>query len=67
MYWLNAQAIIGIAIASYLIGTVIGVYLASVSILGAVVWLIMGGLVGVGSMLVAGKNWGGTKQKQKQR
>ena len=65
MYWLNAQTIIGIAVACYLIGTVIGVYLASVSILGAVVWLIMGGLVGVGSILVAGKNWAGSKQKQK--
>ncbi|MGI9535416.1 MAG: hypothetical protein ACR2NW_10745 [Thermodesulfobacteriota bacterium] len=65
MYWLNAQTIIGIAVGSYMIGTVIGVYLASVSIFGAVVWLIAGGLVGVGSIMVAGKNWGGTKHKQK--
>lgn len=65
MYWLNAQLIIGIAVGSYLVGTVIGVYIASVSIFGAVIWLVVGGLVGVGSIMVAGKNWGGSKQKQK--
>ena len=65
MYWLNAQLIIGIALGSYLIGTVIGVYIASVSVFGAVIWLIIGGLVGTGSIMVAGKNWGGSKQKQK--
>jgi len=65
LYWLNAQLIIGIAVGSYLVGTVIGVYIASVSIFGAVIWLVVGGLVGVGSIMVAGKNWGGSKQKQK--
>ena len=65
MYWLSTQTIIGVAVASYLVGTVIGVYLASVSILGAAVWIIMGGLVGVGSILIAGKNWGAAKQKHK--
>ena len=65
MYWLNTQLIIGIAVGSYMVGTVIGVYIASVSIFGAVIWLIVGGLVGVGSIMVAGKNWGGTKQRQK--
>ena len=65
MYWLNAQTVIGIAVGSYLLGTVIGVYIASISVFGAVIWLILGGLVGFGSIMVAGKNWGGTKQKQK--
>ena len=66
MYWLNAQTVIGIAIGSYLVGTVIGVYIASISVFGAVIWLLLGGLVGFGSIVVAGKNWGGsTRQKQK--
>ena len=65
MYWLNAQTVIGIAVGSYLLGTVVGVYIASISVFGAVIWLLLGGLVGFGSIIVAGKNWGGTKQKQK--
>ena len=50
-----------------MIGTIAGVYLASVSMLGALVWLIMGALVGFGSILIAGKDWGNKNQKQKQR
>lgn len=65
MYWLNAQTVIGIAVGSYLLGTVVGVYIASISVFGAVIWLLLGGLVGFGSIIVAGKNWGGTKQKEK--
>ena len=63
MYWLNTQSIIGIAVVSYLVGTVVGVYLASVSVLGAVVWLVVGTIVGFGSMFFAGKDWGKSKQK----
>ena len=63
MYWLNSQTIIGIALVSYFLGTVIGVYLASISIFGALVWLVVGVLVGLGSMLFAGKDWGKSKQK----
>lgn len=65
MYWLNPQTIIGITLVSYLIGTVVGVYLASVSILGAVVWLVVGAIVGLGSMFFAGRDWGKRNQKQK--
>ena len=63
MYWLNSQTIIGIALVSYFLGTVIGVYLASVSVFGAIVWLVVGALIGFGSMYFAGKDWGKSKQK----
>ena len=63
MYWLNSQTIIGIALVSYFLGTVIGVYLASISILGAVVWLVVGAIVGLGSMFFAGKDWNKSKKK----
>ncbi len=65
MYWLNTQSIIGIAVVSYLVGTVVGVYLATVSVLGAIVWLVVGAIVVFGSMFFAGKDWGKIKQKQK--
>ena len=65
MYWLNLQSIIVFTLASYLIGTIVGVYLASVSVLGAIVWLVVGAIVVFGSMLLAGKDWGKIKQKQK--
>ncbi len=65
MYWLTPQTIIGITLASYLIGTVVGVYLASVSVLGTIVWLVVGAIVGFGSMFFAGKDWGKRKQNQK--
>ncbi len=63
MYWLTPQIIIGITLTSYLIGTIVGVYLASVSVLGAIVWLVVGAIVGLGSMAFAGKDWGKRKQK----
>jgi hypothetical protein len=65
MYWLNLQSIIVFTLASYLIGTIVGVYLASVSVLGAIVWLVVGTIVVFGSMFFAGKDWGKIKQKQK--
>ena len=65
MYWLTPQTIIGITLVSYLIGTVVGVYLASVSVLGAVVWLVVGAIVGLGSMFFAGRDWGKRNRKQK--
>jgi len=58
MYWLNLQSIIVFTLASYLIGTIVGVYLASVSVLGAIVWLVVGGIVVFGSIFFAGKDWG---------
>jgi len=57
MYWLNLQSIIVFTLASYLIGTIVGVYPASVSVLGAIVVF--------GSMFFAGKDWGKIKRKQK--
>lgn len=63
MYWLNSHTLIGIALVSYFLGTLVGVYLASVSVLGAVVWLVVGAIVGLGSMHFAGRDWGKTKQK----
>lgn len=57
MYWLNTQFIIVITLASYLTGTIIGVYLASVSVLGAFVWFVVGAIVVFGSMYFAGKDW----------
>ncbi len=65
MYWLNLQSIIVFTLASYFIGTIVGVYLASVSVLGAIVWLVVGAIVVFGSMFFAGKDWGKNKQKQK--
>ncbi len=65
MYWLNLQSIIVFTLASYLIGTIVGVYLASVSVLGAIVWLVVGAIVVFGSMFFAGKDWGKIKRKQK--
>ena len=58
MYWLNTQTIIIIALFSYFIGTLTGVYLAKISVFGAILWLVVGGLIAFGSVYVAGKNWG---------
>ena len=65
MYWLNLQSIIVFTLACYLIGTIVGVYLASVSVLGTIVWLVVGAIVVFGSMFFAGKDWSKIKQKQK--
>ena len=62
MYWLNAQTIIIIALVCYLLGTLVGVYLARVSVYSAVIWLIVGGLVAFGSLFFAGKNWQNSKK-----
>jgi len=58
MYWLNTQFIIVFTLLSYLTGTIVGVYLASVSVLGAIVWQVVGRIVVFGSMFFAGKDWG---------
>ena len=63
MYWLNSQTILGIALVSYFLGTLIGIYLVSVSVLGALVWLVVAAIVGGGSIFFAGRDWNKSKQK----
>ena len=57
MYWLETYKLIGLLIFAYIVGTVTGVYLSTVSIFGAVVWLIGSVIVGVGGLMIAGKDW----------
>ena len=63
MYWLNTQFLIFITLASYLTGTIVGVYLASVSVLGAIVWLVVGAVVVYLCLHFAGKDWGKIDKK----
>lgn len=57
MYWLNIHILIGIIIGSYFIGTITGVYLSTVSVFGAFVWIVGAIVASVGGVFVAGRNW----------
>ena len=57
MYWVDLYKLIGLLVFAYIVGTVTGVYLSTVSVLGAVVWLIGAVVVGVGGIKLAGKDY----------
>lgn len=57
MYWLSTTHIMLIVLVGYLVGTIISLYLISVSMFGALVWLLGAAFVCFVGIFISGKNW----------